>query len=125
MQPSVTDILIRVAAAAGTATSPADLFAAALAALEDATGVARASILLFDPDGVLRFKAWRGLSDEYRRAVEGHTPWTHRGPVPDPILIADVRDDAALAVYHAAFERERIRALAFIPVVSRLGVIGK
>jgi signal transduction histidine kinase len=125
MQPSVTDILIRVAAAAGTAASPADLFAAALEALADATGVERASILLFDADGVLRFKAWRGLSAEYRRAVEGHTPWTHRGPVPDPILIADARDDAALAPYRDALQRERIRALAFIPVVSRMGVIGK
>ena len=22
----------------------------------------------------MRFKAWRGLSDEYRKAVEGHSP---------------------------------------------------
>jgi hypothetical protein len=34
--------------------------------------VSRASILLFDPDGVMRFKASRGLSEAYRAAVEGH-----------------------------------------------------
>ena len=35
----------------------------------------RASILLFDDCNVMRFVAWRGLSDEYRRAVDGHSPW--------------------------------------------------
>jgi hypothetical protein len=32
--------------------------------------------MLFDDDaGVMRFAAWRGLSDAYRRAVEGHSAW--------------------------------------------------
>ena len=52
-----------------------DIYTAALNAIESGLNVERASILLFDRDGVMRFKAWRGLSDAYRNAVEGHTPW--------------------------------------------------
>ena len=48
-----------------------DIYAAALDALEAGLGVARASILLFDPDGVMRFKAWRGISETYRRRRRG------------------------------------------------------
>ena len=51
-----------------------DIYEAALEALHRGLGVSRSSILLFDPDGVMRFKASRGISDKYRRAVEGHTP---------------------------------------------------
>ena len=48
-----------------------EIYSAALDALAVGLGVERSSILLFDPDGVMRFKAHRGLSDGYRAAVEG------------------------------------------------------
>ena len=51
------------------------IYREAIAGLTAALRVDRASILLFDGDGVMRFKAWRGLSDGYRAAVEGHSPW--------------------------------------------------
>src|SRR4051812_20288923 len=46
-----------------------DIYDATLEALEQGLGVSRASILLFDADGVMRFKASRGLSEAYRQAV--------------------------------------------------------
>ena len=52
------------------------IYTAALDALTSGLGVERSSILLFDPDGTMRFKAYRGLSATYRQAVEGHSPWT-------------------------------------------------
>src|SRR5262245_6199173 len=52
-----------------------EVFEPALEGILDALSTDRAAILLFDPDGVVRFKAWRGLSHDYRRAVEGHSPW--------------------------------------------------
>ena len=52
-----------------------DVYEAALASLLDATAADRAAILLFDEDGVVRFKASRGLSQEYRATVTGHSPW--------------------------------------------------
>ena len=51
------------------------IYREAIAVLVSALRVDRASILLFDGDGVMRFKAWHGLSDGYRNAVEGHSPW--------------------------------------------------
>ena len=52
-----------------------DVFNAALDAISSALQCERASILLFDDQKVMRFVAWRGLSDEYRQATEGHSPW--------------------------------------------------
>ena len=73
----------------------------------------------------MRFKAWRGISDTYRAAVEGHTPWRPDSPDPQPFVVADVTLDAELAAYQPVFTAERIRALGFIPLVSRGRVIGK
>jgi hypothetical protein len=73
----------------------------------------------------MRFQAWRGLSDAYRRAVEGHTPWRPNQPAPEPLVTPDVRADPTLERYWPAFDSEQIRALAFIPLVSRGVTIGK
>lgn len=102
-----------------------EIYEAALDALRAGLGVERASILLFDADGVMRFKAYRGLSDAYRRAVEGHTPWRPDSRDPQPIWVPDVAADPSLEAYSAAFAAEGIAALAFIPLISLDRVIGK
>jgi PAS domain S-box-containing protein len=102
-----------------------EIYEAALDALSSGLGVSRAAILLFDPDGTMRFKAYRGLSDTYRRAVEGHSPWRPDSPDPQPIWVQDVGADASLASFLPAFAAEGIAALAFIPLVSLERVIGK
>lgn len=102
-----------------------DVFEAALNALSTGLHLDRTSILLFDADGVMRFKAWRGLSDGYRHAVEGHTPWTHHTRDAHPIVVADVTTDASLAPHLPTFAAEEIAALAFIPLEDVNGVIGK
>ena len=51
------------------------IYDVALDGLTRALRADRASILLFDEAGVMRFRAWRGLSDEYRAEVDGHSPW--------------------------------------------------
>ena len=102
-----------------------DIYRAALDALGDGLGVFRASILLFDRDGVMRFKAHRGLSAEYRAAVEGHTPWTPESPDAQPIVVGDVRRDPSLHAFLPIIAAEGIAAMAFIPLVSLGRVIGK
>jgi len=102
-----------------------EIYSAALNAIGYGLGVDRASILLFDADGVMRFKAYRGISDAYRRAVEGHTPWRPDSPDPQPIWVSDVAADPSLADYLPIFAAERIAALAFIPLISQDRVIGK
>ena len=122
---SILRTLLHLAEAVGRAGSLDDIYGAALAGLRDALGAGRASILLFDPDGVMRFKAWRGISDEYRAAVEGHTPWEAGAAAPQPILVPSAHADPSLAAYLPVFEREGIDALAFVPLVADGRVIGK
>ena len=43
-----------------------EIYPAALDAVADGLGVSRACIRLIDPDGVMRFKAFRGISEAYR-----------------------------------------------------------
>lgn len=111
--------------AIGRARTVDDIYTAALDALAAGLGVTRASILLFDADGVMRFVAWRGLSADYRAAVDGHSPWTPEDVDPEPIHVADVAADAALAPFGDTFRREGIAAMTFIPLVSPDRVIGK
>jgi len=118
-------VRLAVSRALGRTRDLDGVYNAALATLAECLDVSRASVLLFDPDGVMRFKAYRGLSDEYRAAVEGHSPWTPDSVDAEPILIPDVSRDPSLQQYLPAFVRERIVALAFIPLVSLGRVIGK
>jgi signal transduction histidine kinase len=117
--------LYRFAHSAVSAEKVEAAFAAALDAIEVALGTRRTAILLFDEDDVMRFRAWRELSDEYRRAVEGHSPWPRDATSPQPVLAPDVESDAALSAYRPLFHSERIGSLAFIPLVTRGRLIGK
>ena len=101
------------------------IYQAALDALRDGLAVERCSILLFDSDGTMGFKAYRGLSEAYRQAVEGHTPWAPDTADPEPIVVPDIKQDPSLAGYRATFEAEAIAAIAFIPLISQARVVGK
>ncbi len=114
-----------LARAIGSSTRLDQVFDAALDAIDRGLHVDRAAFLLFDPDGVMRFKAWRGLSDAYRQAVEGHTPWSRRQAGAEPIVVPDVTRAPELAPLLASLRAEGIASLAFVPLVSGGGVIGK
>ncbi|HVS02477.1 MAG TPA: GAF domain-containing protein [Thermoanaerobaculia bacterium] len=109
----------------GQARSLDEIFAAALDGLLAILPADRASILLFDPDGVMRFKAWRSLSDEYRRAVEGHSPWQWGEEGAEPIQVDDVDAEASLQPFRDVIAQEGIRAFAFIPLLRAGKVVGK
>jgi PAS domain S-box-containing protein len=80
---------------------------------------------LFDDSGVMRFVAWRGLSEDYRRALEGHSPWTLVTKDPQPIWIEDAANAGIPEPLKAALEREGIGALAFVPLVVGGKLVGK
>ena len=77
-------------------------------AIQPALGTERAAVLLDDGQGVMRFRAWRGLSDRYRRTVEGHSPWKRDAPDPQPVLVRDVLAEPSLAAFASLFQRERV-----------------
>ncbi len=116
---------LALAQAISTTSTVEEIYGIALDALADGLGVSRASILLFDQNGTMRFKAYRGLSDAYRHAVEGHTPWRPDTRDPEPIIVADITEDTSLAPLLPAIQAEGIAAMAFIPLVSRGRVVGK
>jgi PAS domain S-box-containing protein len=102
------------------------IYNAGIQALVKALQIDRASILLFDPDGVIRFKAWHGLSDRYRAAVEGHSPWKPGDEAsPRPITVRAVRTDDSLAAFRDPITNEGIISVAFIPLVGPRGLLGK
>ncbi|HWP48522.1 MAG TPA: EAL domain-containing protein [Candidatus Limnocylindrales bacterium] len=102
-----------------------EIYTEALNALQRTLKADRASVLLFDPDGIIRFKAWRGLSDNYRKAGEGHCPWSRHEKNPQPILVPDVEKEPSLQSLRPAILKEGIRALGFIPLVYQGQLLGK
>ena len=107
------------------AGSVVDIYEAALDSIVRALGCERASILLFDDSGVMKFVAWRGLSDHYRQAVEGHSPWTRETKNPEPISIGDIDSAELDSSLKATVKAEGIAALAFIPLTARGELVGK
>jgi PAS domain S-box-containing protein len=118
------EILYRLTDAVGRAKSLEEVCEAAVEAIM-ATGAARASVLTFDDAGVMRFCAWRNLSDAYRAAVDGHSPWDRDTLFPRPILVEDVATDPSLAALRDVVLGEGIGALAFIPLTSQGRLLGK
>ena len=119
------ETLYRLADLVGQAATRQEVYEAALDALVAGIGGDRASILLFDAEGVMRFTAWRRLSERYRAAMEGHSPWARDSASPRPIVVSDVQSDPSMAPLRGEIEREGIRALAFIPLVSQRRLVGK
>jgi PAS domain S-box-containing protein len=103
-----------------------EIYEAALDAIVGILGCDRASILLLDAAGTMRFVAWRALSDEYRRAVDGHSPWKPGDTDASPICIDNVEEAGDVSEeLKAVVKAERIAALAFIPVFVGRKIVGK
>jgi len=102
------------------------IYEAGLDAIIDVLRCDRASILMFDAASVMRFVAWRGLSENYREAVDGHSPWKPEDKQAAPISINNVEMTADVTPeLKAVVKREGIGALAFIPIFSAAKVVGK
>jgi signal transduction histidine kinase len=119
------ELLYDLAGAVIVANNVDEVFDAALEAIAQALSADRSAILTYGHDPVMRFRAWRGLSDAYRAAVDGHSPWTRDTRDPRPIVVADVETDTRMAAYREIFRAEGIGALAFVPLVTGQKLLGK
>ena len=117
--------LYQLLAALSRASALEELYEAALTSLLDATAADRVAILLFDDDGVTRFKASRGLSPAYQAVVTGHSPWPRGALDAEAVAVPDVLLDESLAAYRDVLRQEGIRALLFVPLALDAGVFGK
>jgi PAS domain S-box-containing protein len=102
-----------------------EIYEPALDAIVRALRCERAAILLFDAAGAMRFVAWRGLSDTYRRAVDGHSPWTPETRNPQPICLADIARADLPDALRQSIRQEGIGALAFVPLMANGRLAGK
>jgi len=118
-------VLFRLADQLHRAESLDDVYKSALDAILRALECDRASILLYDETNVMRFVSWRGLSDNYRAATEGHSPWNPDVINPTPIRMNDVASAQLDEHLKKTIQEEEIGSLAFIPLVSRDRLIGK
>jgi PAS domain S-box-containing protein len=107
------------------AASLSNVCDAALDAILAGLACERASILLFDDSGVMRFVGWRGLSDGYRHTVEGHSPWLRDDANPRPVYFEDVASSDLSDALKETVAREHIAATAFIPVLIGGRLAGK
>jgi signal transduction histidine kinase len=119
------ELLFGLARAVIVAERVEDVYSAALDALDHGLRTPRASVLTYGSDSIMRFRAWRGLSDEYRAAVEGHSPWARDTRDAEAIDVPDVAADPHLAPMLPVFRAEGIAALAFIPLIRGSQLIGK
>jgi PAS domain S-box-containing protein len=117
--------LYELASTVNSAVALHDIYNAAIGAVCRCQNAPRAAILLYDGAGVMRFRAWRNLSDEYRRAVEGHSPWDRNDPAPQPVCMDDVSQARLDEHVRAVVNAEGIRSLVFLPVTYEGRLLGK
>ena len=119
------DAVYRFADAVAGARALDEVLEAALDALLEATGADRASVLLADDEGVCASARWRGLSDRYRAATEGRSPWPADAEDPQPVLVEDLAGAGFEPALERAVRKEGIGALAFVPLVRGGRLLGK
>jgi signal transduction histidine kinase len=118
-------VLFRLADELHRAKSIDEVYNSALDAVFGALQCDRASILLYDDANVMRFVSWRGLSDAYRAATEGHSPWQPEVERPEPVCVTNLAHADFSDALKRTIQAEGIGALAFIPLVSKGKLIGK
>jgi signal transduction histidine kinase len=118
-------VLHALAEAINRSSAVEEVYPEALLALRRITAAERAAVLLYDASGSLEFVAWHGLSEAYRKAVAGHSPWAVDDADPAPIVLADPAEEPALAPLLPVLRAEGIASLAFIPIAHQGRLLGK
>lgn len=126
LESSPLRLLYDLAEAVSRAENPNGIFRAAVERFAGAVAD-RASILTFDADDVMRYRAWKGISPRHRARIEARVSdmWRRGDRTAQPVLIPDVTCDASVAGLLPTLNSEGIRALALIPLMGNGGLIGK
>jgi PAS domain S-box-containing protein len=117
--------LFQVADGLHRASSLDEVYGTAMEAICHALRCERVAILRYDETGYMRFASWRGLSENYRKAVEGHSPWKRDDPDPQPVMITDISTADLDGDLKNTLLAEGIHACAFIPLRSNGKLLGK
>lgn len=118
-------VLYELVAAMNRGMDLPEIYDAAIDTIIRCQNADRAAILLHDHENVMRFKAWSKLSENYRRAVEGHSPWKSGDISPQPVFINDISKMEIDEQLRQIVTGEGISALAFIPITYENRLLGK
>lgn len=105
-------LLCSLAATVSRATELAPVLERALDTLGEALGVERGAVLVAGPEGPLSFRAWRGLSESFRRVAP---PLLNCGV--QPRAVSDVDCELELLGYLPVFRAEQIAAFVELPLL--------
>ena len=119
------EALFRLADRLNRANTLQDVFDVALDTIETALHCDRAALLLLDDAGVMRYVGWRGLSQEYRMAAEGRSPWPTDEREPQSYRVSDIDPAPVPEPLKTAIKREGIRALCIFPIAGTGKRIGR
>ena len=91
-----------------------EIYEAGLDAITSILRCGRASNLLFDDHSVMRFVAWRAPSEQFRKVIDGHSPWKTDDLLAEPTCIGNCEEAADFTdKVKAEMSAERIAALTF------------
>ncbi len=117
-------LLYDLAEAVSRADDPDEIYRAAVDGLAGAIAD-RAAVMVFDADGVMRFKASKGISARHRSVIEGKITWQRGDRDSTAVTIPDLTEEPAVSAFLPTLELEGIRAIALIPLMGNGGLIGK
>jgi PAS domain S-box-containing protein len=119
------NLLYEIAEMVNRAETFTELYEKGLETIQSLLNVDRAAILLIDEHGVMRFKAWRGLSDNYVWLVEARTSRKKDPSDLCYILVSNIDESNMHPQLQAVNHGEGIHALACIPLTIGTRLIGK
>ena len=119
------EALFRLADRLNRANTLQDVFDVALDTIENALDCDRAALLLLDDAGVMRYAGWRDLSQEYRLAAEGRSPWPTNEREPQSYRVSDIDTSSVPEDLKTAIKGEGIRALCIFPIAGTGKRIGR
>lgn len=117
--------IYKLANAVGQAETLEVIYSEAIKGIIDALKCDRASILIFGDDDKMHFKMWHELSDDYRNATDGHSPWSKDSKDPKPLLLENINNDDSFGPLQKKILEEGIVALGFIPLIYKSELLGK
>jgi PAS domain S-box-containing protein len=117
--------IYRFSNAVSRARAVQDICVEALEGMRESLNADRSAIVLLDESGVMRFTHWSDLSEGYRKAMEGLSPWPRDAEDPRPIVVSDVEGEPSLAAFQDTIRGEGIQSLAFIPLAYEGRLLGR
>jgi signal transduction histidine kinase len=115
------ELLYEVIASVNRIDSIDDVYTLVLRSVIRGTKSDRAAVSLFDEAGTMRFQVSEGLSNRFKAALEGHTPWQRDDVYPPPIAVDDTQADPEWVALQDEHRAEGIRAIALVPLINHRG----